>query len=353
MGKYSIPGLFIVISLMVCCNQPKENRSTTRAFYYWKSRFSLNSTEQKALSELGINRLYVKFFDVVWNEKQGAVPVAKLNIDSTVLPFFSSKDHQLVPVVFITNESISKTPDNAIVDLGEKILRLYNRITITSGLNSVWIPELQIDCDWTESTREKYFKLLDHLQTIMASKNKRLSATIRLYQCKYFNKTGVPPVSRGLLMCYNMGNLKDPGNSGNSIIEPAELRKYIGDLQNYPLPLDIALPLFEWKVLIRNNSFEGLMQELPDSVLADAGISKRNGNNYEIVTDTLIHDYPLKKGDLIRIEKSRYNDILAVSKALSPKLKTSKFVISLYHLDSVVLSKYNKNELENIYNSLH
>ena len=154
-------------------------------------------------------------------------------------------------------------------------------------------------------------------------------------------------------MCYNMGNLKDPGNEGNSIIEVSELKKYISDLDNYPLPLDIAFPLFEWKVLIRQNAFGGLLQNLPDSLLLNPQIAQKKGNRFEILMDTVLSEYPLRKNDIIRIEKSNYADVLDVAKAISPKIKTPRFTISLFHLDSLILTKYKLNELENIFNSLH
>lgn len=353
MGIRSIPALFLIACFIVGCSEPAKKKTITRSFYFWKSRFKLSATESQSLADLGVNRLYVKFFDVVWSEKQKtSIPVAKLAVDSSALTFFNNKDHQLVPVIFITNESIARTPEDEIDGLAERIYKLYSVLNVTNGLQTAWTPEVQFDCDWTEMTNTKYFKLLDHLQTILLPKNKKVSATIRLYQCKYKEKTGVPPVSKGLLMCYNMGNLKDPGNDGNSIIEPNELKKYISNLDDYPLSLDVALPLFEWKVLIRQNSFAGLMQELPDSSLNNELIAKVKGNGFEIQMDTVLHEYPLKKGDFVRVEKSTVKDIMEATKAIGTKLKSEKIAVSLYHLDSLVLSKYKTNELENIYNSL-
>jgi hypothetical protein len=66
----------------------------------------------------------------------------------------------------------------------------------------------------------------------------------------------------------------------------------------------------------------------------------------------LLFGYELKKGDVLRTETSHYDEILKAATALSPQLKTTDFTISLYHLDSLNLSKYKKDELETIYNSL-
>jgi hypothetical protein len=354
MSKRLLKYLVIILVLNASCNNSREERVTKRAFYYWKSVFRIDSIEKKTLADLRVRRLYVKFFDVVWNENSSSsIPVAKIRVDSSISYFLADNANELIPTIFITNETLQNTHEQKIGELSERIYKLYQGLGRNTGLARIRISEVQIDCDWTETTKNKYFELLAHLNILFAAVDTELSATIRLYQCKYRDKAGIPPVRKGLLMCYNMGNLKDPGNDGNSIIEAAELKKYISDLDNYPLPLDIAFPLFEWKVLIRQNAFGGILQNLPDSSLLDPLIARRDGNRFEILSDTVLFEYPLRKNDIIRTEKSNYTDILEVAKAISPKLKTSRFTISLFHLDSLILTKYKINELENIFNSLH
>jgi hypothetical protein len=148
-----------------------------------------------------------------------------------------------------------------------------------------------------------------------------------------------------------MGNLKDPATK-NSILETTELKKYTGNLSNYPLPLDIALPLFNWKVLYRNNMYTGLIQNLPDAVFSNS-FSTKTGNRFQILKDTLLQGYDLRKADIIRDEQSDIKEVLAAAKEISKQLKNTQLRVSLYHLDSVILSKYTTHELESIYNSLY
>jgi hypothetical protein len=80
----------------------------------------------------------------------------------------------------------------------------------------------------------------------------RLSATIRLHQYKFPDRTGVPPADRGLLMFYNTGDIHDP-DEPNSIFQPAAAEKYLhGAPPRYPLPLDVALPVFSWTLIYRD-----------------------------------------------------------------------------------------------------
>ncbi len=341
------PLLFFLLLLVMThssCNEGGGEREIDRSFYYWKSVLNISGYEQQKLDSLKVKTLYIKFFDVDWDEeKKQPKPIAKLQVDNYQLP----DNLKIIPTVFITNNCIQKTESSQINILAANIKKLLTEITANNAIKK--IVEIQFDCDWTASTREKYFALLNHFKTLKPTT--KLSATIRLHQIKFVAKSGIPPVDRGLLMCYNMGNLKDPSTK-NSVLENQELFKYIGGLSNYPLQLDVALPIFDWKVLYRNDAFEGLIQNLPASVFNNSFSTKTN-NRWQILTDTLLGGYDLRRGDIIRDEQSDYNEILLAAEAVNIQLRNTNLRVSLYHLDSVLLSKYSIHELETIYNSMH
>jgi len=338
--------LLVLLISFNSCNEKKDPQKSERAFYYWKSVFNLSGFEKQQLDSLQVKTLYLKFFDVDWDEAgKKPVPVAKLQTPDArekLQGVFT-----IIPVVFITNACIQKIDSSQVKQLAENMYSLFLEIKRSNGFDT--IPEIQIDCDWTAATREKYFGLLNYFKRL--APGSRLSCTIRLHQVKFLSKTGVPPVDRGLLMCYNMGNLKDPATK-NSIIETAELKKYIGNLSGYPLPLDVAFPLFDWKVLYRDNMYTGLIQNLTDAVFNNAFTGK-TGDRYLVLKDTLLEGYDLHKGDMIRNEKSDIKEVLAAADVISRHLKNTPRRVSLYHLDSLILSKYTTHELESIYNSMH
>ncbi len=336
---------FVLIIFCLSCNQKKTDRTVDRSFYYWKSVLNITAFEMAQLDSLHINTLYIKFFDVGWSdEAQTPVPLAKLRANNFKLP----QKISVIPTVFITNECIQKIHSAQIAVLANNIDKLMHEIINSNGFNT--IKEIQIDCDWTTSTKSNYFLLLEKISTLWKNTAIPISATIRLHQIKFMSKTGVPPVQKGLLMCYNMGNLKNPA-TGNSIIETAELKKYTTTLGNYPLKLDVALPLFNWKVLFRNNIYTGLIENLPDTLLT-ASFTRKKDNRFTILKDTLLAGYTLKKGDIIRNEESDYSEIISAAGEINKRLKNTSLRVSLYHLDSVILKKYTLHELENIYNSL-
>lgn len=314
----------------------------------------LTLPEKKVIATLGIRKMYIKFFDVVWNEaSQASIPVAKLSTEDSVPAYLLHNSIEMIPTVFITNESLLRVASDQIPGLASQVNTLLNSLIRSNGFKLSTIPELQFDCDWTASTSEKYFRFLSTIKKLRTSQKTMISATIRLYQCKYLKKTGVPPVDRGLLMCYNMGNLRDPSHNKNSILDLNDLEQYTTGLKNYPLPLDLAFPLFDWKVLFRENNYAGLIQHLPANQLADPRVSVREGNIFRLLRDTVIRGYSFRKGDMLRDEQSHPGDIIRAGKILSRKLKNEEITVSLYHLDSTTIGKYAKHELEDIFNSVH
>ena len=336
---------FLLAILTFACNKKREDRKVENSFYYWKSILKLTDFEKQRLDSLNIKTLYIKFFDVGWSdEAQTPAPLAKLQANNFKLP----QKFNVIPTVFITNECIQKIHSSQIVVLANNIFSLVHEIINSNGFNN--IKEIQMDCDWTVSTRSNYFLLLEKINALWKNTAIPISATIRLHQIKFLSKTGVPPVDKGLLMCYNMGNLKNPATK-NSIIETKELEKYIGNLANYPLPLDVALPLFDWKVLFRKNVYTGLIENLPDAFFNKSFTLKKD-NRFVILKDTLLAGYDFKKGDVLRDEQSEYNEILSAAGEINKRLKNTQPRVSLYHLDSVILKKYTLHELETIYNSM-
>lgn len=333
---------FLSFITLLSCHDNRPERKVDRAFYYWKSVFRLNETAVNKLKQLQVNTLYVKFFDVDWDPAtQGPVPVAPLRA-SSIQPL---EGIEVIPVIFITNACMEKLDTSRVRSLAEKmnqLLQSLNQQTFNADYR-----EIQLDCDWTPKTKDIYFSLINALRKISGT---HLSATIRLHQVKYVSGAGIPPVDRGLLMCYNMGNLRD-ASTRNSIIDAVEFKKYTSMLGDYPLPLDIALPLFNWKVLFRYNEYKGILREFPDSLLKGPFVQQEE-NRYRILKDTLLFGYRFFKDDIIRVEDSQYETIMEVAAELNTRLRNSTPRLSLYHWDSLILSKYSDHELETFYNSL-
>lgn len=337
--------------LVIGCKQPKV-RTVSRGFYFWKSRLQLSNTELAALQQLKVSDLYVKFFDVLLNaDGSGPMPVARLEAAPVTIQQLKQQQIRIVPVIFITNETFLQTDSAKIHLLAENSMRLLANISQTHQLQI--FNELQIDCDWTPSTKSSYFYFLEVMRKQIHQSSlfqqATVSATLRLHQIKYSSKTGIPPVDKGLLMCYNMGNLKNP-SVNNSILDTEELQKYLGGLPKYPLPVDIALPLFEWSVLFRNNKFEGIVQNIDPATLPPSACSKKQ-NRYSFLKDTVINHLSFTKGDVLRYEICTKEAIAETASFVTNKLATKNqhIRLSFYHLDQLLLTKHPTHELEALY----
>ena len=261
--------LFIFLLLIAC---KKNDYQVTPAFYHWQTHFELSPEEQSLLDSLQVEKLYVKFFDVDWDfQQQEALPLAQVRFRQDSIPY------QIIPTVFITNRTLEhlsvEAPDTLAARIYKQIKKLSNKVTLE---------EVQIDCDWTQSTKNKYFRLLKALRKQVPDST-QLQATIRLHQVKYARQTGVPPVDRGMLMFYNVGDVED-WYTENSILDLETARQYLQNFQRYPLPLDMALPLFSWGVLFRQGKMINLISQLEPEELADTGrFEKIGAHRYEVI----------------------------------------------------------------------
>src|SRR5690606_16305757 len=107
----------------------------------------------------------------------------------------------------------------------------------------------------------KYFYFLRRLKSIRPW---QISVTLRLYPFAYPKHMGMPPADRATLMCYNLLSPKEAGMR-NAVLDQPTLEQYLKIAQpvNYPLHLDLALPLFSWMHVHRDGRFLGMFPALP------------------------------------------------------------------------------------------
>ncbi len=332
--------LFCFFFLTYSC-EPKKIEIQP-AFYHWQTNLSLSELEKKYLSDLSIQKIYPKFFDVDWDfNRQEATALATMSL-STNLP----ETLEIIPTVFITNRTLVEISTGQITNLAHKIAqKLQGQMT---AFPDQAIKEIQFDCDWTQSTQAKYFDLLAIFNKTFNPLGIELSATIRLHQIKYAQKTGIPPVNRGMLMYYNMGEVQKR-TTINSILDNAIGAKYLDKLAAYPLPLDVALPLFQWGVLFRQDKMIKLLNQLTAQDLSDdQRFTKIDKNHWEVIKSTYLNGVYLYKNDRIRLEKVETLALKTATALLQKQLKKADRSIVFYHLDSMVIQQFEIAELKEI-----
>ncbi|RZM28786.1 MAG: hypothetical protein EOO88_07550 [Pedobacter sp.] len=255
----------------------------------------------------------------------------------------SLSKRDLIPVVFIVNNVLKDKSQTQLDDLAAKLLSFVKGKVSQAG--KARFSELQIDCDWTKTTRDNYFYLLKQIRSKIGGDKIVLSATLRLHQLKNLVSNGIPPVDRVMLMCYNMGNLRKYGDQ-NSILEEAELRKYVGkNLTAYPMPVDVGLPLFSWAVAFRGSGYIGIPKKITEEILRNDTLFTLTGQHRFVAKNDLAA-FGLKKGDEIRWESVSVAQLQSAATYIANYLKTDTTRVIYFHLDETLLKKYTYENLE-------
>jgi hypothetical protein len=337
----------IVIFICLCCiSCSHRQQHITRSIYYWKTTFKPTTYEHQRLQSLACHDMYIRLCDVDWNDAvQQAVPIAPIHFSTTL-----QEGIHYTPVVFITQRTLTHLTNETSTLLAANINKYVQEVCSTAQMHPT---EIQIDCDWTAGTKEVYFNLLTQLKQQAFFRGKTLSATIRMHQVKYTARNGIPPADRGLLMCYNMGNMKKPG-ALNSILDVPDTKDYTKNISTYPLPLDVALPLFNWTLLFRNRELKGILRDVnEESIKANNAFQHKEANLYTCTADTFYNGYYLQNGDVLRVESVSSKDVAHIATYITKRIGNDSFKIALFHCDSLTLSKYSDDELEEIYHAGH
>jgi len=378
--------LVVVLFLAFACSKEKQQPFSKRAFYYWQTSLR-DFPGDSAYRATRVDKLYMRVFDVDWSaESQMPIPVSPLTYDHA--RSYVGQSAELVPVVFITNETFKNLDRDQSVMLArqvhEKVMRAAARMLVTPDHllrgfydeelleqnpyrvgsrkfdeqlrhDSVYeagmkqLHEVQFDCDWTKSTKETYFAFLEESKKLFP--NQVVSSTIRLYQYKYPKDAGLPPVKRGMLMCYNAGNVKDP-KSLNSIFDKDEVMSYL-KADDYPIPLDYALPMFGWALLYRDGDLKSI---LPMQTLVDYGTHLQAIDATHLrVNDDFVNGYTagsilIRRGDEIRLEKPDMEQVRDVARWISDHKNNPGAILTFYHLNEHDFQEHSKT-LESIFNS--
>ena len=307
------------------------------SFYYWETTYKLNSAEQNYLSEFLVKKLYVRFFDID-KENGQSFPVATIQIQE------KNNNQEIVPVVFITNETFRNTTNQEIIQLANHAFKEIKYIypKISDGK----IEEIQFDCDWTVQTKENYFLFLKTVQQI--SKDIVVSATIRLHQIKDKQQTGIPPIEKGVLMYYATSSpIED--NNNNSILDNNTAKNYIENLDEYPIKLDVALPIYSWAIVTNELGEKRLVNGIRPENLSDSTLyQKLNKNNYRVKKEHYLNAIFVYENYEIKIEYISENDLQIAAKNIRKKINNKSFQTILYYLDDKNIKHYSTETLKNL-----
>ncbi|WP_300670848.1 hypothetical protein [Soonwooa sp.] len=320
--------LFILLCFWSC----EKKIEHEHGFYYWRTKFNLSKEETKLLSESKVENLYVRFFDLQKSGSQyEAVGVIQRKDSSKI-------SKKIVPVVFITNETWNKISKEDVSFLAQKTFD--NIKDISKKLHFDLANEIQIDSDWTAGTKNDYFFFLQELQRIS---KQDITSTLRLHQVRDKKKMGIPPVKKMYLMCYSTSSPLEKSDK-NSILDLKLLKSYLGSLNEYPVKLDVALPIYSWGIVTNHLGKHKLINAVKTEDLENSNFEKIGEHQYKVLKDDFYFGMYLNKGFEIKVEEIPESDIEESINFIDKKLNYPYHII-YYHLDSQFTQHY-KNILK-------
>lgn len=318
-------GLLLLLGISCMDTSSKDNPQLS--FYYWKTTFSLDQVERETLKNLEVRKLYIRYFDV--GLKNGtAVPITPIVFKDT-MPVL-----EVVPIIYIKNEVVLSEQ----LDVKKLAHQLVDFVQQINDRNNIDSQEIQLDCDWTLTSKERFFALIEqlHKETEM-----KISATIRLHQVKFASKTGIPNVDRGVLMYYNMGRIAS--DSLNSIYDRQIAQKYTGGLKDYPLPLDYALPIYSWVVHSRKDHVVRLISRLRATDLEQQPhLHPLNQTQFVVEKEMEAFGFVFQAGDRLKVESISPDQLKEMTADLYRASGTVPKEIILYDLNSKNINTYDQ-----------
>lgn len=321
--------LLSLLVVLACSVQPPQ--PLLPAFFCWETVLKIPAADRALLDSLGVAKVYIKVLDIGRNPINSEIEpysITDLSDRSGLLGL------NVVPTIFITNEVFKNISEQQIEWLASKVAAPPFSLPIGGGRGAALL-----DCDWTPSTRDAFFLFLKKLRERLPP-GTRLTATIRLHQYKFPQQTGVPPVDRGMLMFYNTGDVDKEGER-NTVFHPDDALKYVvGAPKHYPLPLDLALPLFSWGIVYREGELWKIIPgPLPLEEMRRSGKYAEIRSNdpfaaklWELREGTFLGGHYLRPGDRLRVSATT-PELLFKSAEIAQQLDLAKdATLAFFHL---------------------
>ena len=379
MKNYKLFILPLFAILMLACNNSAKKRTLEEqnSFCYWNTSYY---TDTALINATKTNHYYVRYFDVDWDDvSQEGKPIASLSAGNIFYVKFT-------PSVFLTNKVFEKSTKQQLEFLSERVKKRIEQITADFGVKAFYKEEsykysysypcdshcdsayhakldsaqtvyldyymtkftdVLIDCDWTAGTQDKFFYFLKCLKKDFA--DKEITVTLRLWQYKRNKSKDIPPVERCLLMCYNMQAFNDY-RVENSIASLEELKKYVSG-KKYPLKLDVALPIFNWGILFRDERFMGILGNVSKQEYDENFIEYEYLENgrYCSLTDKVIGNFFIRKGDIIKIEEVSKEELHQMAEYLKSEINMDKYSrVTFFSWNNLYINNYGTDEIKNI-----
>lgn len=334
--------VMLMATMLTFCTSEKNDvskiPSPNRSVYFYKTVWNPDSLEIDFLQKFSIKKIYMRFFDVAPTKDGILVPNATIKFLKPI-----PDNVQIIPTIFIVDNCLRHNLSNLPILLKERIVQMCET-------NDIIVNEVQIDCDWTKSTEDKFFWFLNELKNELTKENIILSSTIRLHQLA----SAQPPVEYGILMPYNAGQVTDY-YCNNPILDFKDVKPYIKFIKNYQLPICVAYPNFKWQLQFRNKRLQNILYD--ENLKNEFYYKQLDSLTYVAIRTRTISNSVGKvnkmsqvlPGDTILVRRSEIEAILKTKSELEKENPSVKCQTVIYDLNSKNINNLTTNEYEEIF----
>jgi hypothetical protein len=332
--------LFLPI-LFACGSKPGP--VVVPAVFHWGNSSQLERSEREALQQHDVQRVYIKVLELAWHPSYGPYPVAQVHIpriwqDTSA----SASAPELVPCITIQNTLLAELDEAGTTRLASSLLRKVKK-DLPAHIHGI-----MLDCDWTTSTRDRFFQLA---RIVRDSLSIPVSAAIRLDQFADAKGLGVPPVDRCMLIPYTEGRSLD-GHAARSPFNEPSAKAYFQKAGKYPLPLDLALPAFSWGVHYRGEEALGILDEakLDEALMLGLLSGERDGMmNVTREHDQHLHD--LRLGDVVHVERTTPEMLTRIVELARTAMNTDTIAVAFFESGSPGFQRLDTTSVRSMWNT--
>lgn len=340
MRKYKPYLIFLAVVFITACTPIAPIDNPQPSVYFWKTVFDPDSTEAAFINDFGIRKIYMRYFDVVFDQDKNALmPNATLQFRQPV-----PENVEVIPVVFIVEKCLRHNVDSIAEMLVDRVVKMSETNHVPK------IHEFQIDCDWTAKSEKVYFPFLQKVKDYAAAKGLKLSVTIRLHQLNM----AAPPCDYGVLMLYNTGNYANR-KCVNPILYYNDVKPFLRHLKKYPLRMCVAFPNFKWQILFKKGKYSNILysENLDDTLnfarIDSATFFVQNARDIPMYIGNEAFNVMLNYGDTIFVRKAEFSEIEKVRAALNEYRPEILSQTIIYDLNSNNINNINYQQYEKIF----
>ena len=125
---------------------------------------------------------------------------------------------------------------------------------------------------------------------------------------------------------------------------------YLEDAGAYPLPTDVALPIFAWSLVTRGGQpFKLINNATMDELLSNPNCAKSTENKVEVLRNHYFRGHYLYAGDVIRAEAVSAEDLVEIAHYAGRKINPAPLHVCLYQLDHARLNAFPDSSLDAVF----